>query len=151
MIHILIKFLSFNFIEKIILFEVYHYLGLKLIFIRPSNLLFNGLIARFMFIFVFFLFVKYIFIIKDLIFHVLPLIKFVFFLFVKYIFIIKNLIFHVLPLIKFVFFLFVKYIFIIKDLICLFGSNLPIILIYHFLIVGSLIVNKVYYFFQINL
>ena len=126
MIHILIKFLSFNFIEKIILFEVYHYLGLKLIFIRPSNLLFNGLIARFMFIFVFFLFVKYIFIIKDLI-------------------------FHVLPLIKFIFFLFVEYTFIIKDLICLYGSNLPILLIYHFLIIGSLIVNKVYYFFQINL
>ena len=101
MIHILIKFLSFNFIEKIFLFEVYHYLGLKLIFIRPLNLLFNCLIAHFMIIFVFF---------------------------------------H-----------FVKYIFIIKDLICLFGSNLPILLIYHFLIIGSLIVNKVYYFFQINL
>ena len=126
MIHILIKFLSFNFIEKIFLFEVYHYLGLKLIFIRPLNLLFNCLIAHFMIIFVFFHFVKYIFIIKDLI-------------------------FHVLHLIKFVFFLFVKYIFIIKDLICLFGSNLPILLIYHFLIIGSLIVNKVYYFFQINL
>ena len=79
------------------------------------------------------------------------MIIFVFFLFVKYIFIIKDLIFHVLPLIKFIFFLFVEYTFIIKDLICLYGSNLPILLIYHFLIIGSLIVNKVYYFFQINL
>ena len=79
------------------------------------------------------------------------MIIFVFFLFVKYIFIIKDLIFHVLPLIKFIFFLFVEYTIIIKDLICLYGSNLPILLIYHFLIIGSLIVNKVYYFFQINL
>ena len=60
-------------------------------------------------------------------------------------------IYHFLIILNFIkFFHFVKYFIIVKDLICQSGSDLPIILIYHFHIIDSLIVGKVVYFFRIS-